>query len=136
MTSVRTRDSWIALIASIGLVSVAQILLKLAATQVPELSWHWSWVATCATLPVLLPLCTGLICYLISLLCWLKVLEQLPLARAYPLLSLSYPLVYAGANLLPNLHEASGINRIVGMALIMLGIVLLAPSAAASESTQ
>ena len=42
-------------------------------------------------------LLAGGLCYLVAVLLWVKVLQQLTLARAYPLLSLGYPLVYLGA---------------------------------------
>lgn len=115
-------------LCSVLLVSAAQLALKygmlnwpaphapaqmLAA--LPQLSW----------LHVLLPIGAGIGCYGLSVLCWIAALGRLPLSLAYPLLSLSYPLVYIGAALLPVFHEAINGRRLAGIALIMVGIVLL-----------
>jgi undecaprenyl phosphate-alpha-L-ara4N flippase subunit ArnF len=67
----------------------------------------------------------GMVCYGTSMFCWLAALGRLPLNLAYPLLSLSYPLVYLGAVLLPFFNETVNAQRLAGIGLIMLGVALL-----------
>lgn len=123
--------SWVA--GSIVLVAIAQLLLKIGIARFSAstpLSTATLQHLNFATLDIsaLLIIGVGLFCYLISVICWLRALEQLPLNVTYPLLSLSYPLVYLGAISLPSLQETASTVRTGGVLLIMLGVVLLAPS--------
>jgi len=116
-------------LASIVLVSVAQLLMKFAMTQLiltPEML-HAPLDALCqlSWLQVVLPLVLGMLCYAVSVGCWMGALARLPLSLAYPLLSLSYPLVYLGAILLPFFHETVSTQRLMAIGLIMLGVALL-----------
>ena len=67
----------------------------------------------------------GLACYGLSLLVWIKALGQLPLSVAYPLLSVSYVLVYLAATNLPGLDEVASWQRSGGVAFIVLGVALV-----------
>lgn len=67
----------------------------------------------------------GLFAYGISLLSWLAVLARYPLSFAYPILSLSYVLVYAGATYWPLLAEDATTLRTVGTLLILVGVSLV-----------
>lgn len=67
----------------------------------------------------------GLLAYACSMVCWIVVLNYLPLNRAYPLLSLSYGLVYLGAASLPWFHEQITLTRSIGVVLIIAGIVVM-----------
>ena len=125
-----TGFGWV--IGSIGLVAAAQLLLKIGIarfTASTPLSMATLQNLNFSTLDIsaLLIICIGLLCYLVSVISWLRALEQLPLNVTYPLLSLSYPLVYLGAITLPVLHESASLVRTGGVLLIMLGVVLLAP---------
>jgi uncharacterized membrane protein len=66
----------------------------------------------------------GLTAYGLSLLAWLAVLVRYRLSYAYPLLALSYVLVYAGATQWPALAEAATPQRTLGTLLILAGVVL------------
>jgi undecaprenyl phosphate-alpha-L-ara4N flippase subunit ArnF len=68
----------------------------------------------------------GLICYSISLLCWMRALAQYELSLAYPLLSMSYALVYIGAAAWPRLNETISMTRTMGIMLIFLGVLIVA----------
>lgn len=123
--------SWVA--GSILLVAIAQLLLKVgiarfSASTPISMATLENPNFTTFDISALLIIGVGLFCYLISVICWLRALEQLPLNVTYPLLSLSYPLVYLGAITLPMLHETASTVRTGGVLLIMLGVVLLAPS--------
>ena len=66
----------------------------------------------------------GLLAYGLSLLAWLAVLVRYRLSYAYPLLALSYVLVYAGATQWPELAEAATPQRTIGTLLILAGVAL------------
>lgn len=67
----------------------------------------------------------GLICYGVSLLCWMRALAQYELSFAYPLLSMNYVLVYIGAATWPRLNETVSMTRTAGIVLIFLGVLIV-----------
>ena len=79
-------------------------------------------------------LLVGIACYFVAVPLWVRVLRDLPLSRAYPLLSLSYPLVYLGAVLW--LGELVSVQRTAGTLLVTLGALLaIAPSNTSSNTS-
>jgi multidrug transporter EmrE-like cation transporter len=66
----------------------------------------------------------GLAAYGLSLLAWLAVLVRYRLSYAYPLLALSYVLVYVGATQWPLLAEVATPQRTLGTLLILAGVAL------------
>jgi undecaprenyl phosphate-alpha-L-ara4N flippase subunit ArnF len=115
--------------ASVLLVSAAQLLMKWAMTDFAMTSdmivEPWAMMHKLSWSHLVLPLAAGIACYGISVVCWMGALARLPLSLAYPLLSLSYPLVYLGALLLPFFHETLNMQRMIAIALIMFGVVVL-----------
>lgn len=67
----------------------------------------------------------GLAAYCLSLATWLAVLVRYPLSFAYPLLSLSYVLVYIGATHWARLMEPATPLRTAGTLLILAGVALV-----------
>ena len=67
----------------------------------------------------------GLACYLLSMLLWIRVLMRLPLSVAYPLLSISYVLVYLVATSWSFWGETASTARSAGIGLILLGVILV-----------
>lgn len=112
--------------ASVLLVSAAQLLMKWAMIQLPPLNAPAVWLQSVMllSLPVL-ALLSGLLAYATSMLCWFMALRSLPLSRAYPLLSLSYILVWAAALLLPGFHDRFHWLQLPGMLAIVLGLLLI-----------
>ncbi|MEZ5556970.1 MAG: hypothetical protein R3E86_00270 [Pseudomonadales bacterium] len=120
----RARTGLAFLATSVVLVSVAQLVLKLA--MAPDLlpgscavllRWPWSvevlrWIALLAV---------GAFCYGCSMLAWLGTLARLPVSVAYPTLSLSFLLVFAAAAWAPGLQESFDLERLLGIVLIVLG---------------
>jgi undecaprenyl phosphate-alpha-L-ara4N flippase subunit ArnF len=116
---------------SVVLVSAAQLLLKFGAahaTIVHDINSIAALLNTSTLLTLIVPIALGLLCYLASMFVWLRALGELPLSVAYPLLSLSYPLVYIAALFLPNFNETLSATRVAGLLLTIAGIALLAPS--------
>jgi undecaprenyl phosphate-alpha-L-ara4N flippase subunit ArnF len=112
-------------VASVALVSAAQLSMRWSMTRLPAVhEWPpaagvtFQWLA----LAVLL---AGICGYAASLWCWLRALADLPLNRAYSLLSLSYPLVYLSAAVLPGLGGTLNAGKTGGVILILAGVLLI-----------
>ena len=77
-----------------------------------------------AILPALL-LLAGLGAYGVSMLCWIRALHYFPLSRVYPLLSLSYVLVWLVAICMPVFHEVFSWHSLAGVAIIVIGLLCI-----------
>ena len=73
-----------------------------------------------------LPILAGLACYALSLVVWIMGLSRTDVTIAYPMLSLGYVVAAAGAWLF--LGEAISPQRLLAIAVIMVGVALLARS--------
>jgi undecaprenyl phosphate-alpha-L-ara4N flippase subunit ArnF len=102
-----------ALTVSIVSSAIAQLLLKIGVSLSPVDSPGIWWILG------------GLIAYGVSLFAWLNVLARMPLSFAYPLVSLSYVLVYAGAVASPFLAEALTPMRAAGVVLVACGAAIV-----------
>ncbi|MBI0552389.1 4-amino-4-deoxy-L-arabinose-phosphoundecaprenol flippase subunit ArnF [Pectobacterium parmentieri] len=121
-------------LASIVLASAAQVLMKSGMLALPSISMtHWS---SLSTLPVGWPavaVLVGIVCYGLSMVCWFMVLRYLPLSRAYPLISLSYAVVYLAAVFLPWLNEPMSLRKNFGVLVILLGVWLISRNTQATK---
>ena len=131
MSKVDSRRGYALALCSILLVTLAQLLLKSGVIGLPPIQFNFpaldSLLSTPSLLPKLLLLLCGIVTYLGSLLCWLGALRRLPLHRAYPLLALSYGLVYLCAVILPWLQESFSLLKSTGVLFIILGVYLSQP---------
>jgi undecaprenyl phosphate-alpha-L-ara4N flippase subunit ArnF len=135
------------LFLSIVLVSIAQLLMKFGMLQRPSTfsidslsasSWP-GFAGFLESLPQYsamgLPVLAGIGCYCASVLCWMKALQYVRLSIAYPMLSFSYLIVQLAAVMIPAFNETLQPQRLVGTALLMVGICLCAvPDRAASDT--
>ncbi|MFB2828501.1 4-amino-4-deoxy-L-arabinose-phosphoundecaprenol flippase subunit ArnF [Aeromonas jandaei] len=110
-------------LGSIVLVTVAQLCMKWGAISLPE--WQADPAVMLAQPLPLLTIAIGILCYGLSLLCWLAALHSTPLNIAYPLLSTSYGLVYLLAVSIPAFAEPLVASKAAGVALIFFGAVLV-----------
>jgi undecaprenyl phosphate-alpha-L-ara4N flippase subunit ArnF len=121
--------SYLYMSASILLSSLAQLCMKagmlLLATHTAN-GWP-GWTAL-LDLPAILWVGFGLACYATSLLFWMSAIARLELSLAYPMLSLSYVLVYVVAVNWPLLHEHASWVRTLGIVVVVLGVILIARS--------
>ncbi|NWD05101.1 4-amino-4-deoxy-L-arabinose-phosphoundecaprenol flippase subunit ArnF [Pseudomonas gingeri] len=112
--------------ASVLLVSSAQLGMRWSMTRLPEPS---QWLDTLMTgdvsLLALAVVGASILAYALSMLCWLAALRDLPLGRAYSLLSVSYALVYLLAASLPFFHESFSLSKTLGVALVILGVLTI-----------
>ena len=74
-----------------------------------------------------LPLWGGLACYGVSLLMWLAALSRLPVSVAYPMLSVGYVVNAAAAAFLYG--EALTMQKMIGIALVSIGVIVLSRAA-------
>lgn len=65
----------------------------------------------------------GVLCFVTSMILWLKVISTMELSRAYPSVSLSYVIVFLFSMLL--FKEGASASKIVGLISIMAGVFLL-----------
>ena len=126
-----TRARWIGtacLGASIVLSAIGQLGMKAGMQNLKvaraggEIAW--SLASSPPLRDALLFTTAGLVAYGLSLLAWLAVLVRYRLSYAYPLLALSYVLVYVGATQWPELAEAATPQRTIGTLLILAGVGL------------
>jgi undecaprenyl phosphate-alpha-L-ara4N flippase subunit ArnF len=129
------RGYWLALL-SIGLVSTAQLSLKLAMADLPpmlEMAVPANWLTFEPEVWVAVQhLVLGLLCYVVSVLVWVLVLTYLPLSVAYPLLSISYVIVYLVATHFASWGEEASMRRGLGILFIMVGVYLVSRTGSAS----
>lgn len=109
-------------LCSVLLVSLAQLVLRAAMLDFPPLAALLSPQFWQHLQPLVL-LCLGLGAYALSMLCWMLALCHLPLNRLYPLLSLSYVLVWLAAISLPMFGEAFRWSSFAGVLLIVFGLL-------------
>lgn len=114
------------------LVTAAQLMLRWSMMRLPGVESLAEWRTF--SLPPLLVLFGGLTAYGFSMLCWLLALRRLPLSRAYPVLSLSYVLVWILAILLPAFAEPFHPGAMAGGALILLGLLCMCAQPGKADS--
>ena len=101
----------------VGIVAGGQILFKYTALQLRLAGspWHPG---------VLLPASLSLLIYGVAALLWIRLLQDVPLSRAYPYMALSFVIV-AGAGWLLFREQISG-AYVVGLGLVVAGLIVLA----------
>jgi drug/metabolite transporter (DMT)-like permease len=113
---------------SIFLNASAQICLRLGmrSTDVGALIAEQQYMALVKSVANVYVLC-GLGCYGISVLTWMYVLSRTPVSVAYPMVSMVYIIVVFSGWFL--LGEAFSWTRLIGVAVILCGVWLVARSA-------
>jgi len=110
---------------SIILSACAQLLMKAGMIELAARPNDAEWLTGDVLLHSGIWVVSGLTCYAGSMIAWLLVLSRWPLSLAYPMLSLSYVLVYIGAVLWPFIGESISLTRSCGILLVMAGVVLI-----------
>ena len=107
---------------SVLLGSAAQLGMRWSMTRLPSPEHLLTSSIDTAAVAVVLG---AILAYGVSMLSWLAALRDVPLGRAYSLLSISYALVYLLAASLPVFNEAFSITKTLGVALVMLGVITI-----------
>lgn len=115
-------------IGSVILITLAQLCLKAGVIILPEFKLNHQWMDVnwlFENLSAFALIFVGLIGYVLSMVCWLFALRFLALSKAYPLISLSYVLVYLLAVTLPWFNESATLVKFFGVVFILLGIWII-----------
>ena len=122
-----TLRTFLVLVAGVLLNAAAQLLLKAGVKPLgPIGSTPGTLVPNLATAMVQVPVMAGLACYVVSVAVWLVALSRVEVSLAYPMLSLGYVVNAVAAWWL--FGEAVGAMRFAGIALILLGVFVVARS--------
>lgn len=109
-------------LGSVLLVSVAQLGMRWSMSRLPQPD---QWLNAHIDLAAIAVVLAAIFAYALSMLCWLAALRDLPLGRAYSLLSISYALVYLSAASLPLFNEHFSLSKSLGVALVILGVITI-----------
>jgi len=122
--------TWLLILTGVGLNAAAQLLLKVATRPLAHFS-EFNVDTLSSSVFILfksLPFWTGMVCYAASVCVWLAALSKAPVSTAYPMLSLGYVVVAAVSVLW--LGETMSPAKVMGIALICVGVVLVSRSSA------
>ncbi len=111
------------ILLSVFLGAVAQVLFKVGVQHLGQVVFNLQGLGRLVFSPFVL---SGLVAFASSFLLWLKVLAEVPLSYAYPMVSLGYVFVFLAAWLF--LGESLPPLRVLGLALIVAGILAIARS--------
>ena len=107
--------------------AAAQLLLKAGTNAIGHFEFSGANVLPIgwkvATQPYIIG---GLGCYVVSVAIWILALSRVEVSIAYPMLSIGYVVNAVAAYLL--FGEAVGVQRLVGIAIIVLGVYVVARS--------
>jgi multidrug transporter EmrE-like cation transporter len=120
--------TWALILSGVALNATAQLLLKVATRRLAHFSDFGlqTLLDSVLILSKSVPFWIGMVCYGASLCAWLAALAKAPVSIAYPMLSLGYILV-AGVSAIW-LGESLSVAKVVGIALICAGVVLVSRS--------
>ncbi len=120
--------SWTLLLTSVLINIAAQLLLKAGARAIGEFSFSLDNILPIGLKLVFEPhILGGLTCYVASVVVWIMLLSRVEVSLAYPLMSLGYIGTALAAWLV--FGENLSMERMLGIAVIMLGVYLLTRSA-------
>lgn len=112
---------------SISLGAVGQFLLKVGVKEIGGIGGlafkRGELVSTAVRIATEPYIIIGILLFVISMVVWLAVLSRMELSRAYPMVSISYVLVALMARAF--LGEQLGLTRVAGIAVILVGVVLV-----------
>ncbi|POF43923.1 4-amino-4-deoxy-L-arabinose-phospho-UDP flippase [Pseudomonas laurylsulfativorans] len=109
-------------LGSVLLVSAAQLGMRWSMSHLPQPE---QWLSAQINLSAVAVVLVAVFAYALSMFCWLAALRDLPLGRAYSLLSISYALVYLLAASLPLFNESFSLTKSLGVALVILGVIII-----------
>jgi len=130
-------NAYLCMAGSILLSSVAQLSMKVSMLLVSQQTvQNETLLSQLMHSNILLWLFAGLACYAISMLFWLFAIARLDLSLAYPMLSLSYVIVYLVAVSWPLLNEELSWTRSLGILIVTIGVVLISRTDTSEEITE
>ncbi|MDE2088907.1 MAG: EamA family transporter [Gammaproteobacteria bacterium] len=119
--------SFALILTGVLLNAAAQLLLKAGVERVGVIGLSWNGIVSSGFRLALEPyILGGLLCYVVSVVVWILALSRVDVSIAYPMLSIGYVVTALAAWAL--LGESLSMARIVGIAVIILGVFLVARS--------
>jgi drug/metabolite transporter (DMT)-like permease len=114
------------LLTSIVLGAGGQLLFKHASRilHAPSTLGIWRWLIEVFTTGSVL---AAFACFVVSAVLWLIALRDTPLSVAYPMVALSYIIIFAGSYFL--FSEPVTWGKVIGAVLIIAGIVVIGRNA-------
>jgi multidrug transporter EmrE-like cation transporter len=122
--------TWALILTGVGLNAAAQLLLKVATRPLAHFA-EFNVDILGSSLVILFkspPFWAGMVCYATSVCVWLAALSKAPVSTAYPMLSLGYVVVAVVSVMW--LGESMGPAKVLGIAFICAGVVLVSRSSA------
>jgi len=118
------------ILTGVGLNAAAQLLLKVATRPLAHFSVFNADTLNSSVLILFksVPFWSGMVCYAASVCVWVAALSKAPVSTAYPMLSLGYVVVAAVS--VAWLGESLTPGKVLGIALICTGVVLVSRSSA------
>ena len=120
--------TWVLVLSGVGLTAAAQLLLRVATRPLAHFSRFSPGILSESAMILFKSssFWAGMVCYGASLCVWLAALSKAPVSTAYPMLSLGYVAVAIVSVLW--LGESMGSAKVLGIALICAGVVLVSRS--------
>lgn len=113
-------------LGSVTLASAAQLGMRWSMSRLPQPDqWLTALRDGSVDLTAIGVVLAAIFAYALSMLSWLLALRDVPLGRAYSLLSISYALVYLLAASLPAFNEHFSLAKSLGVALVILGVITI-----------
>ncbi|MBK5512184.1 MULTISPECIES: 4-amino-4-deoxy-L-arabinose-phosphoundecaprenol flippase subunit ArnF [unclassified Pseudomonas] len=113
-------------LGSVMLASAAQLGMRWSMSRLPHPDqWLTALSNGSVDLTAIGVVLAAILAYALSMLSWLLALRDVPLGRAYSLLSISYALVYLLAASLPAFNEHFSLAKSLGVALVILGVITI-----------
>jgi drug/metabolite transporter (DMT)-like permease len=122
-------NPWFQLWLSVLCVLVSELLLKRGASATAHLAENWSWTGVTGLASPLV--WVAIVFVIISFLSWLYVLKYIPLSVAFPLSRVVDVLVPLSCWFI--LSETISLRRWCGIALVVIGLVVVAKPVARLE---
>jgi len=115
------------ILAGVTLNAGAQLLLKAGVNAVGHFDFTRANIVPIGLkLATQVPIIGGLACYVVSVAVWIVGLSRVDVSVAYPMLSLGYVVNAFAAWYL--FGEVLSVNRLAGITIILVGVVVLARS--------
>jgi multidrug transporter EmrE-like cation transporter len=120
--------TWVLILTGVALNAAAQLLLKVATKPLAQFSVFDAATVNSSVIILFksLPFWSGMLCYGVSVCVWVAALSKAPVSTAYPMLSLGYVVVAAVS--VAWLGETLTLNKVLGIALICTGVLLVSRS--------
>jgi multidrug transporter EmrE-like cation transporter len=120
--------TWVLILTGVALNAAAQLLLKVATKPLAHFSVFDAATVNSSVIILFksLPFWSGMLCYGVSVCVWVAALSKAPVSTAYPMLSLGYVVVAAVS--VAWLGETLTLNKVLGIALICTGVLLVSRS--------